>query len=136
MAIDLQFLYRQIRIYYPYPEDFPLALLQQAGLTAPELEAARTEPLLRVAKFDGRPVGVYLLVREGTDRFRMRGLAIAEDFRSRGLASWLVGHSLGVAETKGGREVVSAHHDALAGLLQRLGFVLQNGEWRMEIVAE
>lgn len=127
---------REIRIYYPYPQDFPKALLASSGLAESCIEAARTEPLLRIAKHRDTAIGVYLLVKESVEQFRITALAVQPEFRGRGLASWLVGHALGVAETKGAREVVCGVHAAVNRLLPRLGFVERAGDWRLEILPE
>lgn len=136
MTTDLLFLTREIRIYYPYPQDFPEALLELSGLPAPLIEAARGEPLLRIAKHRDQAIGVYVLVSDGPQRFRITALAVQPEFRGRGLASWLVGHALGVAETKGAREVVCVAHAAVNRLLPRLGFVELASDWRLEILPE
>lgn len=136
MTTDLLFLTREIRIYYPYPQDFPEALLELAGLPEPLIEAARAEPLLRIAKHREQAIGVYVLVSDDALRFRITALAVQAEFRGRGLASWLVGHALGVAETKGAREVVCGAHVAVNRLLPRLGFVELAGDWRLEILPE
>ncbi len=136
MATDLLFLTREIRIYFPYPQDFPKALLTLSGLADPLVEAARAEPLLRIAKHRDTAIGVYLLVKESVEQFRITALAVQPEFRGRGLASWLVGHALGVAETKGAREVVCMNHTAVNRLLPRLGFVERAGDWQLEIQPE
>jgi GNAT superfamily N-acetyltransferase len=136
LTTDLLFLTREIRIYYPYPQDFPEALLELAGLPEPLIEAARVEPLLRIAKHRDRAIGVYVLVNDGAERFRITALAVLPEFRSKGLASWLVGHALGVAETKGAREVVCVANAAVNRLLPRLGFVEQASDWQLEILPE
>ena len=136
MATDLLFLTREIRIYYPYPQDFPRRLLELSGLAEPLIEAARSEPLLRIAKHRDSAIGVYVLVNSGAVQFRITALAVQPEFRDRGLASWLVGHALGVAETKGAREVVCGAHAAVNRLLPRLGFVEEGCDWRLEILPE
>lgn len=136
MATDFLFLTREIRIYFPYPQDFPQQLLTQSGLADGLIEAARAEPLLRIAKHRDIAIGVYLLVRESAWQFRITALAVQPEFRGQGLASWLVGHALGVAESKGAREVVCTSHTSVKGLLQRLGFVAQADEWRLELLPE
>lgn len=136
MTTDLLFLTREIRIYYPYPQDFPRALLELSGLAEPLIEAARAEPLLRIAKHHDKAIGVYVLVSEGVEQFRITALAVQPEFRGRGLASWLVGHALGVAETKGAREVVCKAHTSVNRLLPRLGFVERGDDWQLEILPE
>ncbi len=136
MTTDFLFLTREIRIYFPYPQDFPQQLLGLSGLANDRIEAARIEPLLRVAKHKDLAIGVYLLVRESECQFRIAALAVLPEFRGKGIASWLVGHALGVAESKGAREVVCTRHASVNGLLQRLGFVAQPDDWRFELLPE
>lgn len=69
---------------------------------------------LRVAKLDEEVVGAYLMRRASTSAagapgaagdaqtFLLDYLAVMPAQRKRGLGSWLTGHAIGIAESKGG----------------------------------
>ena len=130
------FVTKEVSIYYPFPDEFPHALLESGGVGAERLRNLESEPFIRVAKVSDEVVGAYLLTQQDDpQRFRLEGLAVEEGFRGRGLGSWLVGHAIGVAESKGGRHVITAR--AYAGeLFARLGFAAEGERWHLEITPE
>ena len=89
------FSYRDVEIYPPYPHEDPADLVGTAG----------DGELVRVAKLDGRVVGAYRLVRTAETRFAIKALVVAEGSRGHGIGRWLLGHAIGIAESKGGRVV-------------------------------
>jgi GNAT superfamily N-acetyltransferase len=96
-----------VRIFRPYPDEVPWELLAEAGFDDAELTGALEVDLLRVAKHEGRVAGVYAIRRQQALRYELLLLTVADGYRRKGLGRWLLGHALGLAETKGGREVVA-----------------------------
>lgn len=101
--------FRDIRFFRPYPDEIPWELLESA---MPDADAADTLAqvleldLVRVAKRAGQVVGAYGIRPLSPTRFELVALAVAEGYRGRGLGRWLLGHAIGLAESRGAREVV------------------------------
>ena len=128
------FVTKQISIYFPYEAEVPHELLALGGLQQPL--PAELPPFIRVAKFEERVIGVYLLETEDGVRFSLESLAVEEAFRGRGLGSWLVGHAIGVAESKGGRRVWLPESRYTGSLFDRLGFAREASIYELEITPE
>ncbi len=120
-----RFLSKEVSIYYPYAEEIPYDLLEDAGADPERVANLSNEPFIRVAKHSGQVIGVYLLSQLDAQTFCLDALAVAPAFRNRGLGSWLVGHAIGVSESRGGRRVVVPRPYA-GGLLARQGFAAQD----------
>lgn len=119
----------------------PVDLLVEGGLSAERISGLRGAPLIRVAKTgmeqdEGRIVGVYLCTVLTPARHRLEALAVDRAWRQRGIGSWLVGHALGVSESRGAREFEARAGTAADGLLERLGFVRQESIWLFRIDPE
>ena len=104
------FTYRDVTVFPPYPGETPTDLVGVAGV----------DELVRVAKLDGRVIGAYRLVQTGETRFAIRAIAVHPDYRRRGIGRWLLGHAMGIAESKGAR-VIDAP-SAAASFLGKFGF--------------
>ena len=89
---------RKVPIYRPYPDEVPWPLLPD-GFAAPDLN------LVRVAKIDGEVIGVYAVDRLSALHYRITALVVAEGHRRQGLGRWLLGHAIGICESKGAREI-------------------------------
>lgn len=86
-----------------------------------DIVGAGVEPSeVRVAKLRGRLIGAYHLVRVDEQRFAIRALGVCAPARRRGVGRWLLGHALGVAESRGGRFVQAP--DGAAGFFRKAGF--------------
>jgi GNAT superfamily N-acetyltransferase len=94
---------RDVRIYRPYRDEIPWELLSAGDDPQPVLAE---DALMRVAKYHDEVVGVYLIVPHQPLSFRLDILVVVEAFRRRGVGRWLLGHAIGLAESKGGRELV------------------------------
>jgi GNAT superfamily N-acetyltransferase len=93
---------RDVQIFRPYPDEIPWELL-------PEDEGgeAYSEPAqMRIAKLVDEVAGVYVVEPAGALRYRLLNLVVAPAYRGHGLGRWLLGHAIGLAESKGAREVV------------------------------
>ena len=73
----------------------------------------------RVAEHRDEEVGAYELKPLGPTRFRVVRLRVREDFRRRGVGTWLLRHAIGTAESSGARIVEAP---AAGSFFQRNGF--------------
>ena len=89
---------RKVPIYRPYPDEMPWALLPE-GLPPPDPN------LTRIAKLGDEVIGVYAVERPAALHFRITALVVAERHRRQGLGRWLLGHAIGICESKGAREI-------------------------------
>lgn len=107
--------YRDLRVFEPFAGELPA-----------DIVGAGDPGAVRVAKLDGAVLGAYRLERLRGVRFALRALGVYAPYRRRGVGRWLLGHALGVAESKGGRSV-EAHGapPALGPFLLRSGFVAE-----------
>jgi predicted N-acetyltransferase YhbS len=62
-------------------------------------------------------------------------LAVAEGCRRQGLGHWLLGHALGLAESKGAREVVVRGHRGRR-FLARVGFRVDGPDQTLSLTPE
>ncbi len=92
---DVVFSFRDVTIYRPFVGEVPSDLVG-AGAELNDV---------RIAKFDGRIVGAYRLAQVAADRFEIAALAVYPDFRGAGIGRWLLGHAIGIAESRGGRVI-------------------------------
>ena len=90
---------RHVPIHRPYPDEVPWELLPESFADSLDLNR------MRVAKLHDEVVGVYAFERAAARRYRITALAVAAPHRKKGLGSWLLGHAIGVCETKGSREI-------------------------------
>jgi ribosomal protein S18 acetylase RimI-like enzyme len=109
-------------IYRPYQDEMPWELLQLADPDEERVRGYLDADYTRVAKYDGEAVGVYVVRALTPTRFELCNLAVVPAFRHRGLGRWLLGHAIGLSETKGGREIL-VRNTPLKGLFERDGFV-------------
>jgi len=116
---------RDARILRPYPEELPWELLLDADPSRTRVESYLTDDYTRIAKYDDRVVGVYALARHEPTVFELMNIAVAPDCQGTGLGRWLLGHAIGLAESKGARVVEvgtgNSSFDALR-FYQRAGF--------------
>ena len=116
---------RDARILRPYPEEMPWDLLLDADPSRARVESYLSEDYTRIAKYDERVLGVYALARHAPTRFELMNIAVAEEYRGTGLGRWLLGHAIGLAESKGARVVEVGTGNSSFGQLkfyQRAGF--------------
>jgi GNAT superfamily N-acetyltransferase len=109
---------RDVRIFRPYPDEVPWELLADAGVDDATLATVLALNFVRVAKHGGRVVGAYGIRPLTATCFELVALIVADGYRRRGLGRWLLGHAIGLAETKGAREIVAR---AVGGQDRRTG---------------
>ena len=89
---------RKVPIYRPYADEMPWELLPE-GLAAPDPN------LTRIAKLGGEVIGAYAIEPVNALHYRITALVVAERHRRQGLGRWLLGHAIGICESKGAREI-------------------------------
>ena len=127
--------FREVDVYKPLAREFPAGLLKAAGADAAELEAWSQAETLRLASRAQTVLGGYAMNRISVTRFELLGVVVGAVHRQQGLGRWLVGHALGVAESKGGREVV-VRHSGQTQMFTTVGFTDQGGECIYALVPE
>ena len=115
MRVRDVFDYRDLRVFEPFAAELPVDIVGPGNPAS-----------VRVAKLDGVVLGGYRLGRLRGVRFALPALGVYAPYRGRGVGRWLLGHALGVAESKGGR-CVEAHAagSSLRRFLLRAGFVVE-----------
>jgi GNAT superfamily N-acetyltransferase len=108
-------------IYRPYRDEIPWELLLVADPDEERVNGYAYGEFMRVAKIDDKVVGVYVIQAVTPTRYQLRNLAVSEGYRRKGLGGWLLGHAIGIAETKGAREIYVADVP-LRGLFKKIGF--------------
>jgi len=118
---------RQVPIYRPYPDEVPWSLLPD-GCVAPDLN------LMRLAKHGGEVIGVYTVAKVSALHYRITALVVAERHRRQGLGRWLLGHAIGICESKGAREISAPA--AGSQLLAQRGFEPTDAGHRLLLTPE
>jgi GNAT superfamily N-acetyltransferase len=98
---------RKVDLFRPYPDEVPWQLLGQTGIDDDTLSELLSLDFVRVAKHQGRVVGAYGLRPLDPTRYELVTLVVEPAYRRQGLGRWLAGHAIGLAETKGGREILA-----------------------------
>ena len=112
-----------VTVYRPFPEEVPGDLV---GADAPLDD-------VRVAKLDDRVVGAYRLVKVDHERFAIGALGVYPAFQGAGIGRWLLGHAIGIAESRGAR-IVDA--EGPRGFLEPVGFTPRAGGFRLVLTPE
>ncbi|MBV1905262.1 MAG: GNAT family N-acetyltransferase [Pseudomonadales bacterium] len=106
-------------------QKIPWDLLLEADPNRALVEEYLSEAFTRVAWYADSPVGVYALKRLSATSFELMNISVASAFQGSGLGRRLLGHAIGLAEAKGGREVHLGTGNSSLGplrLYQRMGF--------------
>lgn len=126
---------RDLQMFRPYADEVPWDLLATAAADEDALAAVLELDLVRVAKLDGRVVGGYGIRPLTPIRYELVALAVEEGWRGKGFGRWLVGHAIGLAESRGGREIV-VRGQRQAAFLRRLGFMPQGCDLLLALIPE
>ena len=116
---------REARVLRPYPEEIPWELLLDADPSRARVEGYLSDELTRVAKFDDAVIGVYALSRHDATHFELMNIAVVDAYQGTGLGRRLLGHAIGLAESKGARVIDVGTGNSSFGALrfyQRAGF--------------
>jgi len=106
-------------------EQVPWELLLVADPNMAFVEAYVSEAFTRVAWYADKAIGVYALKRLSPTSFELMNICVAKEFQRTGMGRRLLGHAIGLAEAKGGREVHVGTGNSSFGALrlyQRMGF--------------
>ena len=93
-------------MYPPFRDELPLDLYGPPHLKA---ECGPAEPraeFIRIAKNQKKVFGIYELDRSDKGVFVIRSLIVDQASRRNGIGRWLLGHAIGVAESKGGHQLL------------------------------
>lgn len=126
---------RQIEVFRPYDNEFPESLLLAQDATEACLESWLQSEILRVGKLGTQVLGCYAMNRLSELEFNLLGVAVEQQVRKQGLGRWLVGHAIGVAESKGGRRVLLAQTGS-SRCFSHIGFVRAASGWLLELIQE
>lgn len=133
---------RDAKILRPYADEVPWDLLEAAGGAERVLREVLQLNLLRVAKFGDQTVGGYGIRPLSPTSFELVVLTVANAFRRKGLGRWLLGHAIGLAESRGAREIVvrGQSHPSLAragsSFLAEFGFSAHGPDWLLTLTPE
>ena len=117
MALSL----RDFEVFRGDPAALPEAMATALATIAPAPE------VLRVAKLGERIIGCYAMNEstpiddQGARSFSLAMVIVEPNYQGNGVGRWLVGHAIGVAESKGGRHLEARLHGP-ADFFKGLGF--------------
>ena len=126
---------RAVDIFRPYTDEIPWQLLGEADPDESRVRQYADPDWTRIAKFDGEVVGVYVVRVNSPLEFQILNLAVAAPYRGKGLGSWLLGHAIGISESKGAREIVTAK-PARTSMFARAGFEPDGDGSRLTLAPE
>lgn len=129
---------QDLEVYRPYRDEVPWELLTDSAAAESALAESMDLDFLRVARYAGQVSGVYLIAPQTEVCYQLVCLVVAPAFRRRGVGGWLLGHVIGLAETKGAREIIAAMPPGAAGrrFLEQYGFAAGDGAMRLELTPE
>lgn len=130
-----EFRARDVAMYRPYRDEIPWELLLEADPDEARVYGYSEAVLMRVAKHEGRAVGAYVMQPLDATRFEILNFVVAAGYRRRGLGRWLLGHAIGLAESKGARVIVLRGR-APRGIFARVGFVAEGADAVLRLVPE
>lgn len=124
---------RNTEFYRPLPQELPWALIEAGSARHDladlqqlvDLDYTRIVCLLE----EGTTLGIYAMRALSETRFELLSLSVVAEHEHQLLGRRLLGHALGLAESKAGREVeleVCADNHRVLELLQRYGFDVLN----------
>ncbi len=125
----------RVPIYRPYPDEVPWDLFADAGVAEQVLAEALDPDFTRLAKVGGRSVGGYIIRPRTPTCYELVALTVAAGYRGKGLGRWLLGHAIGLAESRGGREIVTAGTQG-EHLLAAVGFEREGAGLRLTLTPE
>ena len=126
---------QDLRMFKPYADEVPWDLLAGGGVDAEALAVVLELDLFRIAKLEGRVVGAYGIRPLTRTRYELVSLAVDAAHRGKGFGRWLLGHAIGLAESRGAREVLVCNR-AQTPFLRRFGFAPDGAHLLLELVPE
>ena len=126
---------REIEVFRPYANEMPEDLLWAEGLDDAQVETWLAVPIVRVAKRGDEVLALYAMAPGDGLTYVLHGVVVAAGWRKQGLGRWLVGHAIGVAESKGARHVRVTSSRALR-FFRALGFVADGDGQTFNLIPE
>lgn len=122
---------RDYEVFRGDPEALPAAMRHSFQTLSPQPQ------VLRVAKLQEQIIGCYAMSMpsSGSSDYRLAMVSVVEEFRRNGVGRWLVGHAIGVAESRGGRELLASLPGPEA-FFRGLGFTGDAGQFRFAMIPE
>ena len=93
-------------MYPPFRDELPTELYGPPHLNEEYEPYKPPAEFIRIAKNEQKIFGIYELDRLDRGIFILRSLIVDQAHRRKGIGRWLLGHALGVAESKGGRQLL------------------------------
>jgi len=115
----------ELKVGRPRSDELPWPLLLDADPDRERVARYAVPEWTRVMWHEGVALGVYALARHDATRFELMNIAVDPRHRRFGIGRWLLGHAIGLAESKGGRTIdVGTGNSSFAALAfyQRAGF--------------
>ena len=131
MALNL----REVEIFRPYGNESLEELLWAEGATTSQVEQWMGAAMVRIAKLSDEVLGMYAMDKGEQLTYTLHGVVVDPKWRQQGLGRWLVGHAIGVAESKGGRHVLFAS-DKAKRFMTHIGFVDDALGQRFDLIQE
>ena len=131
MALSL----RDFEVFRGDPAALPEAMATALATIAPAPE------VLRVAKLGERIIGCYAMNEstpiddQSARSFSLAMVIVEPNYQGNGVGRWLVGHAIGVAESKGGRHL-EARLSGPADFFRGLGFHVTDDGFRFDMYPE
>jgi len=135
MAVKLTRTLREIEVFRPYANEIPEHLLWAEDFPEALVERWLAAEMVRIAKRGDEVLAIYAMDRGDDRSYLLHGLVVAPSWRRQGLGRWLVGHAIGVAESKGARHVVFPHRRA-DRFFSHIGFVADDQGLRFDLIPE
>ena len=128
---------QDVEIFRPYSDEIPWELLALAEQDEAQLLANADADFIRVAKYQDEAIGAYVIEPETPTCYVVRNLAVDQAWQRRGLGRWLLGHAIGISESKGAREILARSVPRAArGLFERTGFQSEGDDLRLVLMPE
>ena len=126
---------RKVEVFRPYDNETPEDLLWAEHLPEAQVDRWLSAEMVRIAKLNEEAVALYAMDRGDGETYLLHGLVVDRSWRRQGLGRWLVGHAIGVAESKGGRHVLFPQRRAKR-FLSLIGFVEDPRGQRFDLIQE
>ena len=130
-----KFRVRDATIYRPYRDEIPWELLLLADPDEDRVAGYADADYMRVAKHGDDVAGAYVVETITPIRFSLRNLVVAPAYRKKGLGAWLLGHAIGLSESKGAREIVIPDTRPRT-LFSRVGFQIDGSGLLLQLTPE
>jgi GNAT superfamily N-acetyltransferase len=128
---------QDVEIFRPYSDEIPWELLTIGEQDEDRLLEDSDVDFMRVAKYEGQTIGAYLIQPAFPTLYVLRNLTVDPAWRGCGLGRWLLGHAIGISESKGAREIlIRAAPRSARALFERTGFRAEGDDLRLVLMPE